>query len=233
MAARSPTDTLPDVSVQTSADTVGEPVRRVPRQRRKQHERREEAERRILDTALELVSEKGVAGMTLNEAGERAGYSRALPAHHYGNKEGLLIALVQHIEATFRAARVAADRWKPGIESLLGVVGLYIDRAVTHDAASRALHILFTEGFVCGGPLAQALDEFNQHSLVHLEEQIRIALHEKQVRQDIDPGAEAVVILGALRGISAQFLLGRPAADATQVRDSLLRTIERGLLPMP
>jgi len=63
-----------------------------PRQRRTQHERREEAGRRILDSAMALVSEKGVAGMTLNEAGERAGYSRGLPAHHYGNKEGLLVA---------------------------------------------------------------------------------------------------------------------------------------------
>src|SRR2546425_443409 len=73
--------------------------------RRTQKERRDEASRRIMDSAMALVCEKGVAGLTLSEAGERAGYSRGLAAHHYGQKEGLLVALVEQIGKDVRAAR--------------------------------------------------------------------------------------------------------------------------------
>lgn len=201
------------------------------RQRRTQLERREEAGRRILECAMELVSTKGVAGTTLNEAGELAGYSRGLPAHHFGSKEGLLIALVEYIEAGFREARVSADPWEEGIEAVLGVVSLYIERTMAQDTATRALNILFTEGFISGGPLADALDRFNRNSLAHLEAQIRIGMEKGQIRGDVDPAAEALVILGALRGISVQFLLGTPSANPERVHESLLRTVELALRP--
>lgn len=203
------------------------------RQRRKQSDRREEAERRILQSAMELVSEKGVTGTTLGEVGERAGYSRGLPAHHYGNKEGLLTALVGRIGRNFRAARNAAGPWRPGLDAILGVVGLYIDRAASHDCATRALYIMFTEAFVSGGALAVALDQFNRASLAYFEGHLRIGVRKQEIRADVDPVAESIVILGALRGISAQFLLGSPHANPAQVRDALVGTMARALRPDP
>jgi hypothetical protein len=96
---------------------------------------------------------------------------------------------------------------------------------------SRALYVLFTEGFVVGGPLAQALRQFNRNSLAYLEAQLRIGVEQKQIRADVDPAAEAVAILGTLRGISAQFLMGETGANSARVRDGLLRTLEHGLRP--
>ncbi|TDF62222.1 TetR/AcrR family transcriptional regulator [Cupriavidus sp. L7L] len=222
-------DPDPDTDTESGADAgAGRAARR---QRRTQLERREEAGRRILECAMELVSTKGVAGTTLNEAGELAGYSRGLPAHHFGSKEGLLIALVEHIETGFREARASADSWEDGIDAVLGVVSLYIERTVAQDRATRALNILFTEGFVNGGPLSDALDRLNRNSLAYLETQIRIGVDKGQIREDVDPAAEALVILGSLRGISAQFLLGTPNANPQRVRESLLRTVELALRP--
>ena len=48
-------------------------------------ERRREAESRILQAAFEIVSRRGVDQLTLAEAGEEAGYSRALPAHYFNS----------------------------------------------------------------------------------------------------------------------------------------------------
>jgi AcrR family transcriptional regulator len=201
------------------------------RQRRKQHERREEAERRILDSAIALISEKGIAGMTLGEVGERAGYSRGLPAHHYGNKEGLLIAVVESIGASFRDARRSGGRKSPGMQSIVDIVRVYLDRSAGHDLTTRALHVMFSEGFVSGGPLAAALDRFNRLSLAHIEAHIRIGIRRGEIRSEADPAAESVVILGALRGISAQFLVGLSNLSGSAVRDALVDTITRGLRP--
>jgi len=161
--------------------------------------------------------------------GERAGYSRGLPAHHYGNKDGLLIALVDHIGATFRAVRRSAGPTSPGLASILDILHLYLERSAAHDENTRALHVMFSEGFVSGGPLAEALDRFNRVSLAHIEAHIRIGMRKGEIRADVDPIAESVVILGALRGISAQFLVGLSNVNGALVREALVDTILRGL----
>src|SRR5699024_4887137 len=72
------------------------PVPTARPRRRTQAERRQEAEKRLLDAALEVVARRGSVRMTLAEVGEVAGYSRGLAAHRFGNKAGLLRALVAH-----------------------------------------------------------------------------------------------------------------------------------------
>ena len=58
--------------------------------RQTQAARRETAERAILEAAKTIVAERGLDELTLNEAGEAAGYSRALPAHYFGTKSAML-----------------------------------------------------------------------------------------------------------------------------------------------
>lgn len=49
--------------------------------------------RALLDTALAAVAEHGPAGLSLRDVARRAGVSHAAPAHHFGDKTGLLTAL--------------------------------------------------------------------------------------------------------------------------------------------
>ena len=46
----------------------------------------------LLDAVGEIVREKGVSGVTLREAARRAGVSHSAPAHHFGDKTGMLEA---------------------------------------------------------------------------------------------------------------------------------------------
>jgi AcrR family transcriptional regulator len=67
--------------------------------------------RALLDAALELVAEQGPAGLSLREVARRAGVSHAAPAHHFGDKAGLLTALaVEGFERFLAAQRAAAER---------------------------------------------------------------------------------------------------------------------------
>lgn len=58
----------------------------------------------LLESALEVLSEKGVAGFSMREAARRAGVSQSAPKHHFGDARGLLGALAT------RAYRQLCDR---------------------------------------------------------------------------------------------------------------------------
>lgn len=49
--------------------------------------------RAIIDAALEVISESGPAAVSLRDLARRAGVSHAAPAHHFGDKAGLLTAV--------------------------------------------------------------------------------------------------------------------------------------------
>jgi AcrR family transcriptional regulator len=49
--------------------------------------------RTLLRTAAEVIEEQGPAALSLRELARRAGVSHAAPAHHFGDKAGLLTAL--------------------------------------------------------------------------------------------------------------------------------------------
>src|SRR5918999_5688333 len=50
--------------------------------------------RALLDAGLELLAERGVEGFTLREVARRAGVSHAAPSHHFGDRGGLVRAIV-------------------------------------------------------------------------------------------------------------------------------------------
>jgi AcrR family transcriptional regulator len=58
----------------------------------------------LLDAALELVREEGLSAISLREVARRAGVSHAAPAHHFGDKAGLLTALATQGFELFGAA---------------------------------------------------------------------------------------------------------------------------------
>jgi AcrR family transcriptional regulator len=54
-----------------------------------------EAQRAIVDAARTVFAERGFRGGSLREVGERAGVSAANVVHHFGSKEGLLLAVLE------------------------------------------------------------------------------------------------------------------------------------------
>lgn len=49
--------------------------------------------RALLEAAVDVIDEVGPAALSLREVARRAGVSHAAPAHHFGDKAGLLTAL--------------------------------------------------------------------------------------------------------------------------------------------
>ena len=133
----------------SAADTAG-----ARPERRTQTERREEAERRLLAAALEIVARRGSVRMTRAEVGEAAGYSRGLPAHRFGSKAGLVHALAGYIGERFGQQRERGPKPEPGLAAILGNIHFYFSLAsaakptraraaaqdAAHDAGQQADH---------------------------------------------------------------------------------------------
>ena len=63
----------------------------------------------MLDGALAAIAERGPAALSLREVARRAGVSHAAPAHHFGDKAGVLTAIAIEGFTLLAAATGAAD----------------------------------------------------------------------------------------------------------------------------
>src|SRR4051794_1253762 len=63
----------------------------------------------LIDCALAAIAERGAANLSLRDVARRAGVSHAAPAHHFGDKQGLLTAIaVEGFDGLTQATAAAA-----------------------------------------------------------------------------------------------------------------------------
>lgn len=136
----------------------------------------------VLTAVEEIVSERGAADVSLREAARRAGVSHSAPAHHFGDKDGMMRAfaiegfdrLGEHLTASFDAVQ---DR--PLDEQLSSMGRAYLRFAIEHPAhyevmmgakpespEGSALHIAAERSFL---PLALLVSRLGEAGIVDAE----------------------------------------------------------------
>ena len=88
----------------------------------------------LLDAAVQTITERGVAAVTLRGLASAAGVSHAAPAHHFGDKAGLLTALAT--DGFERLADVLAAAGGDFLDTGLG----YVRFAVIHPAHFEVMY---------------------------------------------------------------------------------------------
>lgn len=78
-----------------SAVSPADAVLRPPR--RSQRERSETTRTALLDAAIEVLATEGYANATTSRVCEQAALSRGAHLHHFGTRDGLLFAAVEHL----------------------------------------------------------------------------------------------------------------------------------------
>lgn len=95
--------------------------------RRTQEQRSAETRARLLDATIECLVRYGNTGTTTPRVAEMAGVTRGAQVHHFGSKNDLVIAALQHLAAKRTAA----------------AVGNVADLAVTADPVGAVLDLLW------------------------------------------------------------------------------------------
>jgi len=190
-------------------------------------ERRREAEARILQAAFEIVARRGVDQLTLAEAGEEAGYSRALPAHYFNSREELLAAVAEHVVKNYRRRLVEIKVPAPeGAESILSSIAFYLDDSRGWPKQLKAFYEVMNAGLRWPA-IAKVVARLNQEAIDNYAMQIRVAQQRGEIRADLDPVAEAVAIAGTMRGIMSQWLVAPETVDLDRVRDTYIASLRR------
>jgi AcrR family transcriptional regulator len=87
--------------------------------------------RALLDAAIQAILEVGPAAVSLRDLARRAGVSHAAPAHHFGDKAGLLTAVAAD---GFRRLAATLGETYQATGSFLELGVAYVRFAVTHRA---------------------------------------------------------------------------------------------------
>lgn len=205
------------------------PSKKAGTARRPQTLRRQEAEQKIMQAALEIVARRGSVRMTLAEVGEAAGYSRGLPAHRFGNKAGLLRMLAINIDQRFEARRMASPVQRPGLDGVRSFVTTYFVRDDNRWIETRALLVMMTEAFMEDSELRVVIAAYLRSALQSMELQIRSGIQSGEIRDDIDPPTTAAMLIGAMRGILHQWLI-LDEINLEKARDMMLLVIDLTLV---
>ncbi|ADP82290.1 TetR/AcrR family transcriptional regulator [Pseudofrankia inefficax] len=194
--------------------------------RRTQAERRAASEAALLRAAAELIAEAGIERTSLRSIGERAGISRAMPAYHFGSKEGLVSRLISHaygrtFDATLLALGRAGDDAErlPKLDALRAIIDTFLEIVISGQSIEeRAVVVMWGATFPTSSnvPAMTEADATTHQLLARL---IREAQQEGSVRPGVDADAASLLVMGMARGVAALSLSHPDAADPARIRD--------------
>ncbi len=179
-----------------------------------------EAQRSIVDAARAVFAERGFRAGSLRDVGERAGVSAANVLHHFGSKEGLLVAVLEAREAS--TGPELLERFRRG-ELVPALRELVRANALDRDVL-RLYTILGVEATDASHP---AHDHFHTR-YSDIRTYLSAAVEEARRYGSLPPGPDAALVAAGLvavmDGLQTQWLLDE-TFDMVVAFDAHLRSI--------
>lgn len=207
------------------------PATRAPvRSGRTQAERRATSERRLLDAAAKVIAQRGTTSVSFADIAKEAGCSHGLPGYLFGSKTDLLLALVEDVLREFRVVLVNPAIGKSkGLTALLGMLRVFLESLQRPYPYTRAVYVMIGEAAGAPPELQAALNRHQDAARALIVEALEEAVEMGEVRPEVDPEAQAVVLFGLLRGIGLQSLMDPASVDVKAVTAEVLASTERAL----
>ncbi|ONM48845.1 hypothetical protein B0T44_04265 [Nocardia donostiensis] len=163
----------------------------------------QESRRLLVEAAAELFAERGYRQTTFEDIATRSGVSRGSIPWHFGNKEGLLGAVVEHVVADLRADDTNTLGPSTLDEALRALVSF------TRNPSTQLFVTLIAEAMEPGS----ALNKW----YASLHEALRAKVRSWLLQVDLPNGVDAddldTVLVGAVMGIHQQWRINPDAID--------------------
>lgn len=180
----------------------------------------------MLRAAIKLIARRGLSGTTLADIGLAAGYSRGLPAFRYGNKLGLLEALLQSMDTWFDQRLTASLLDRKGLAALQTRIAAHLDAMRTSPLATSALYSIFIESLFGMPELKPKITELTDRWRNVLAADLRNGQTRGEVRPDIDCDQQPIIILCALRGLIIDHTMDSTTTDLRTIETALKRIVD-------
>ena len=139
----------------------------------------------LLDTAASIMSERGNINVTLSELGERSGLNTALVRYYFGNKSGMMFALIKRTLANaFEQMNKLLEMDIPADEKLALHIRGVINTYFYHPYVNRLLHHL---GTIEDGKYSEQISNQFTRPILNCQTQILKSGQESGLFRDIDP----------------------------------------------
>jgi len=156
----------------------------------------------IIDVALDVFGRSGYRGGSMREIAEQVGMTDAGVVHHFGSKQQLLLAVLEHREEVARKLR-------PGHEGLALLDGMR--ELVCQNATTPGLiHLYVTLSAEATDPDHPAHDFFTaryEDVTPFFVDQLPSAPEAGEIRADVDVTAAAQQLIAVMDGLQVQWLL--------------------------
>ncbi|RVX41265.1 TetR family transcriptional regulator [Nonomuraea polychroma] len=178
-------------------------------------ERTQESRRLLVAAAAGLFAEKGYRQTSFIDIADKAGISRGSIPWHFGNKLGLLEAVVDDQLRAVLTGFAPADRQRGGdpLDEVMGFIRLPV---------TRLFITLLAEAVEVDSPIREHYARL--HAALRQAVQARIPAH--ALPSGTTPEAFTVLLVGTVIGVHAQWRVAPEAVDLEAVRSAI-----RALLP--
>jgi AcrR family transcriptional regulator len=199
--------------------------------RRSQRQRRSESERRILDAAVELVSQQGVERTSLAQIGDKAGTSRGLPGYLFGSKRELLRHLVIDLQGHWASVIGERPPQGTGVDEITNYVERYFKllfspKGRRYLGAMMGIVAAEASGLADAEGLGREINDRLRGTFCRM---IEDGLADGSIRRGADARTEAGLIVAQLRGITLDWLIDRQSVLATTQWEAVVAHIRRAL----
>ncbi|GIH75956.1 TetR/AcrR family transcriptional regulator [Planobispora longispora] len=187
----------------------------------------EQAARRraALDAALAELVEHGVEGMTMQAVAARAGSSKESLYTWFGNRQGMLAALIQRQSEQVNAAVTAALERPSEPRATLTAIAENLLALLVGDAS-----VALNRAAMASGELSELLLRHGRHSTGPLVEDYLGRLAAEGLLRIDDPAEAFRLLYGlAVRDLQIRVLLGERPPSADSVRADARTAVDRFL----
>lgn len=201
--------------------------------RRTRAERREDSQSRILDASRKLLVERGYDAFSLQDVGRLAGCSHELINHYFGNKDGLLNALAEHIVNGFSADVLQINRLPHAFENLAQHIR-YFAAVADRDFLSFSAYMRIASEAPFRPTLSALVIKRREVTLSVFIDSIKEGQAAGDIRDDINPEEYAYLIYEYLRGhTDVRILLPHARSKVSASADIFIEMLRVALTKHP
>lgn len=184
-----------------------------------------ERQKEITEVALELISEKGIQGLTIKNLAKKIGITEPAIYRHYDSKIDILIAVLdlfkQNTEQLFE------KELNKGGKSIDNIVHLLTNHFASFTANPSLVSVIFSEEIFRNEPVLIAkISELISKNDNILTEIVIKGQKSGEIRNDIEAGYLSIMIMGTLRLYVKKWQLSSYAFDLSTQGKVLIDSIK-------